>query len=116
VGERLLLHIVVLDNGCWEWTGAQRRKGYGHMWVEGKDLSAHRLAFEASVGPIPAGYDIDHECHNEAAHLGLCDGGALTCRHTLCINPAHLRAVTRRENLLASPLTEASRLHKEVRE
>lgn len=45
-------------------------------------LSAHRVAYELTRGPIPAGMEIDH-----------------LCRVRSCVNPDHLEAVTRGENL-----------------
>lgn len=43
------------------------------------------------VGPIPEGLDLDH-----------------LCRVRQCVNPDHLEPVTARENLMRSPLTQAS--------
>ena len=47
----------------------------------------HRFAYELLVGPIPKGLTIDHVKSKE-------------CISTLCVNPAHLEAVTLRENIL----------------
>lgn len=68
--------------GCWLWTGSCDGR-YGHFW-ESKEKSpmAHRYSYEALVGPIPEGAVIDHICHN-----------------TLCVNPAHLRPVTPKQNM-----------------
>lgn len=43
---------------------------------------AHRFFYEHFIGEIPEGLEIDHLCHN-----------------TICVNPAHLEAVTHSENL-----------------
>jgi len=67
---------------CWLWTGANDGR-YGHFW-ESKDKSpmAHRYSYEQMFGPIPEGAQIDHLCHQ-----------------TLCVNPAHLRQVTPKQNM-----------------
>ena len=70
--------------GCWLWTGARNRKGYGFLHRDGHRGAkeyAHRLAYGWYRGPIPNGLHIDH-----------------LCRNTSCVNPAHLEAVTPREN------------------
>ena len=70
--------------GCWLWTASTNR-GYGQYYVKehGRAIMAHRVAYEALVGPIPPGLVIDHLCRVHA-----------------CVNPVHLEAVTQRENLL----------------
>ena len=50
------------------------------------------MAYIYAVGEIPDGLSIDHLCRNRR-----------------CCNPAHLEAVTNRENLLRGPTTQASR-------
>jgi len=66
---------------CWIWIGPVRRGGYGAMEIEGKMVSAHRLAYEMHFGPIPDGFYIDH-----------------ICRVQKCVNPSHLRPATPAEN------------------
>lgn len=68
--------------GCWEWTGALHKAGYGELFVEGKRQRAHRLVYEALVGPIPAGMHLDHLCRNRR-----------------CVRPDHLEPVTPKENV-----------------
>jgi hypothetical protein len=73
------------DGECWLWTGVPGSAGYGGVRVGGVKISAHRLAYETWVGPIPAGMTIDH-----VAERG--------CTSRLCVNPAHLEPVTRGTN------------------
>lgn len=75
-------------SGCWLWFGSEITfiKGgtYGVIgnsdWRSGKSY-AHRVSYELYVGKIPEGYEVDH-----------------TCKNTLCVNPEHLQALTRKEH------------------
>jgi hypothetical protein len=84
-------------DGCWLWSGYCRR-GYGRVRVAGKTLSVHRVAHELLIGPIDAGADVDHDCHNRDS---TCPGG-VDCPHRRCWRPDHLRAATRSENVRAA--------------
>lgn len=79
--ERFWAKVEKTD-GCWEWRGWRTPKGYGGFRLSGRDQYAHRVSYEASIGPIPDGLVIDHLCRNSG-----------------CVNPAHLEAVTQKENL-----------------
>lgn len=72
---------------CWLWTagtnGLTERNGYGRIWVVDRDVLAHRWSYEALVGPIPEGLELDH-----------------LCRVHLCVRPSHLEPVTTRVNNL----------------
>lgn len=83
--DRAMAKIVVLDNGCWLWTGyVFASTGYGGIKVAGDKLQlAHRVVYELLRGPIPEGLQIDH-----------------LCRERRCVNPTHLEPVTASENLL----------------
>lgn len=70
------------SSGCWLWTGRLSGQGYGHVSHRRKNHAAHRASYEAHIGPIPKGLEIDHRCR---------------VRH--CVNPAHLEAVTHAENV-----------------
>jgi hypothetical protein len=80
---------------CWIWTGGTGNSGYGAFFLHGKQIGAHRAAYELFVDPIPDGLEPDHLCHPS-------DGSCLKntkCPHRLCVNPAHLELVTHRENV-----------------
>lgn len=66
---------------CLIWNRALQGGGYGYLSIAGRQQVAHRVAYELTKGPIPAGLELDHLCRNRA-----------------CINPMHLEAVTRSVN------------------
>lgn len=75
-------------DGCWEWTGMRLKQvggasplPYGYLWVEGKMVRAHRLAYELFVAPIPEKLLVLHSCDRP-----------------WCVNPAHLRLGTAADN------------------
>ena len=67
---------IKTTNTCWLWEG-RIRNGYGTFGIK----SAHRVVYEALVGKIPKGMQLDH-----------------LCKVTDCVNPAHLEPVTPQEN------------------
>lgn len=76
---------------CWLWTASTNTAGYGQFWLDTRQLGAHRVAYEALVGPIPDGLQIDH-----------------LCRVKNCLNPAHMEPVTQRVNLLRGDTVPAA--------
>jgi hypothetical protein len=75
---------------CWIWNGHVANNGYGVFNLNGRPAWAHRMSYIYSIGLIPEGLVLDHLCKN-----------------TCCIRPAHLEAVTQRENLMRSPTFQA---------
>ena len=69
-------------SGCWIWEKRTNAGGYG--MARAGEL-AHRVCYELAGNEIPKGLDLMHLCHNR-----------------LCINPAHLRPGTRKENVMMS--------------
>lgn len=71
---------------CWEWSGYSRRRTAGALSYggyrreDGKTVRAHRFAYEAAIGPIPAGAFVCHSCDNPRCcnpkHLWLGDAAA----------------------------------------
>ena len=75
--------LVVDETGCVEWRGhmSGRGKQYGDLYFSGKRIKAHRAAYQIVHGQIPDGRLVDHICHN-----------------TACVNPAHLRLASVKQN------------------
>jgi hypothetical protein len=65
---------------CWVWTASVDRKGYGRMALNGRATGAHRVAWQVTNGPIPAGIWVLHRCDNPRCvrpdHLFLGDHAA----------------------------------------
>lgn len=86
---RFCSKVTINEDGCWLWDACKNSNGYGQFWLDGKMVSAHRYSYEKLVGPAPEGYDLDHFRNNP--------GPWKPCSKSCC-NPAHLEAVTPREN------------------
>lgn len=76
-------------SGCWNWTAAISRKGYGVTSIRSEGIHAHRLMYAWLVGPLRRGKghgvpELDHA----------------TCQNRRCCNPAHLELVSAKTNVL----------------
>lgn len=71
------------NSGCWLWLGTLNNWGYGRTQVKWtSERAAHRIAWCAYRGPIPAGTLLRHKCDVPS-----------------CVNPDHLLTGTHRENM-----------------
>lgn len=68
------------ENGCWPWNGTINGKGYGYIFIKGKQYFAHRLSYGWFTGPLK-----DMWAHHK-------------CENSLCVNPTHLEAKTPRQH------------------
>lgn len=81
--ERLEARIISKGDGCWEVSGHRLHNGSVQVTdANGKQVPAHRLAWELANGPIPAGYVLAHACDNPP-----------------CIRLDHLVLTTQTENV-----------------
>src|ERR1041385_5143502 len=71
--------MPVTESGCWLWAGARNHNGYG---IVGKNVRAHRMAYQMYVGAFPNHLLVCHKCDTPA-----------------CVNPAHLFLGTNEINL-----------------
>lgn len=83
--ERIEPRVNKIDGGCWLWTGATNGVGYGKIGLlengKAKYPYTHVIAYEALIGTVPDGLELDH-----------------LCRNTICCNPEHVEPVTSLEN------------------
>ncbi len=83
IEERFWSKVDKTDT-CWLWQAfrAPGQHNYGQFSVNNRNILAHCFAYEALVGPIPDGLEIDHLCRNPP-----------------CVKPEHLEAVSHAENV-----------------
>lgn len=102
-------------DGCHLWTGATS-SGYGVITTGGprRQEYVHRWVYETSVGPIPEGLIVGHDCHDRDLS---CPGGE--CFHRRCSRLDHLKLMTKGDNNRAGRgpqiRRELGRLQREAR-
>ena len=80
--KRFGSYYKIIDE-CFVWQRALDKDGYGSFYFLKKLRRAHRVAYYFSFGDIPENMVIDHTCKNRA-----------------CVNPKHLRVVTKLQNTM----------------
>lgn len=74
---------IVTETGCWIWTKAWTRAGYGQLDINKKRMYTHRLSYEKFKGLIPEGMIVCHKCDTPS-----------------CCNPDHLFVGTFKDNTM----------------
>lgn len=78
----------IINGQCYLWNRPLDKDGYGTFYFMKKNRRAHRVAYFLANGPIEEGFVIDHICKNRN-----------------CVNPEHLRCVTKKENTLTNSMS-----------
>ncbi len=84
--ERLMERRLIVGE-CWVPKKGKHPTGYYSIGIrigdnKYKNIRVHNLSYEAFVGPIPEGLELDHLCRNKG-----------------CFRPEHLEPVTHNENM-----------------
>lgn len=73
------------ENDCHIWLACKNTYGYGQFWYDKKLVLAHRFIYcHVNNIELSTSQELDHICKNRA-----------------CVNPIHLRIVSKSENVLS---------------
>jgi len=93
--ERFMAKVFPEPNsGCWLWDAHVSKDGYGRFGIGRTAHEAHRVSYTLFNGEIPSGMCVDH-----------------MCRVRSCVNPNHLRLLTRSENTRNQINANADKTH-----
>lgn len=79
--EDIFADTLIMPNGCIEWQKGKDNYGYGKTHFDGKNRPTHRLVLELLIGKRDSKTFVLHSCDNPP-----------------CINPAHLRYGSAKDN------------------
>lgn len=84
---RVLSNVILEDCPgqelpCWIWKLSKTKGGYGKTKSNGRTCSVHKFVWQATVGSVTPGLQLDH-----------------LCRRRPCCNPHHLEEVTGQINI-----------------
>lgn len=85
---------VEKTDDCWNWISAITKNGYALFMLRGRSVYSHRVSFLESHGSVSDTLVIDHLCRNRK-----------------CVNPSHMREITRGENVRIGRFVQREKTH-----
>ena len=80
--DKIKSKLIILDNGCWDYSGTKDKDGYSIIWFDGKNYKMHRVMYYLKHNYIDETLQVAHLCNNR-----------------YCCNPDHLIQQTHQENI-----------------